>query len=207
MAKITPAVGSKGVFKVKTPYLVVPNTVYTCVAVRTFVDCYRRGEDVEKDYYNTVGLIDGQDGFSFSAEATAGTSIVTLQAADGKMLYIPDSHIEGLPEAKDLKYHRMVVSVDLGILPSELDLTMFASELKAKAAALTGVLDNEVRFHAYALLEPIVPEEQLLYEQSRLGAITQNKASDVLLVTAQEENERLNENLRLLTERLEGSTP
>jgi len=204
MAKLTPGVGSKGVFFVKPPYVLSSQKEYTCVAVRSFVDCYRKGEDVERLYYAPVGLTPANS-FDFDVEVNAGANIVSLQANDGSIVYVPDTYIATLPDGSKLAYANVLVSVYLGILPVDVDLSAFIDELSDIAATYTGVLSNEVNVHVLPLSTEIDADDQTQYELTRQGQITQTKPSSQRLLEVLAELDDANEQIRILSNEVVGN--
>lgn len=74
MARLTPVLHSKGIFKLRSPWSISDSSIYECIAVRSIADFVDRGVDVVSKVYVPVGK--GQA--EANADIDAGAMIVTL---------------------------------------------------------------------------------------------------------------------------------
>lgn len=199
MKRITPPLMARGKYVLRTPYVINGAMEYQCIALRDFVDCYRRGEDVEGLYYTPVNLIDGENGFSFDAEATLGVNIVTLKGADGSLLYVPDSYIESYPTQSEVKYKQVILACTLGILPDYVDLTELTAEVQGVVSGMTGVT-VEVTFATAPVLNNPTEADHVAFEQIRLGNISTSETSQQIIDRLTNRVEELSETVRLLSQ-------
>lgn len=125
---LTPPINVTGTYSLNAPWAqdVVPNTPYTCIAVRKFADIIRKGEDPFALYYATKQLAYSD----YQRDSAAGECIVTLRSAGGQFIYVPTSYILGFPNQSGVPYASMLLGVRLGAIPNNLDL----SAIKAKIA-------------------------------------------------------------------------
>lgn len=197
MQRITPPLMARGKYVLKSPYVINAAMEYQCVAVRDFVDCYRKGENVEGLYYTPVGLIDGANGFSFDAEAAAGVKIITLKGIDSSILYVPDSYIQSYPTQSEVTYKQVILACTLGILPDAIDLTDLIEDIQGRVIGITGVTANVTLVNAPVLNNP-TEADYLAFEQIRLGNISITETSQQQIDRLTARIEALNETIRLM---------
>lgn len=120
-----PAIGSKGCYTLLAPFdtLISPKRIYTCQAVRSLHDWVIDGKDPFKQIYEPVGLTEQ----TFNNDLKNGVSIVTLIGDGGETLYIPNSYIQSYPIYDGVKYVGRALSVPLGILPEDVDISTLKS--------------------------------------------------------------------------------
>lgn len=175
MAKKTPPLLAKGRYTLRTPWSANPLVLYTCKAIRTFDDIYKLGIDVQKTYYIPMGLSDGSiitsPAFSFQTEKAQQPNIITLHGDDGSVIYVPDTFIESYPNMAEVRYSRMVLSIDLGALPDYLDLTAIKTAVSNLVAQTSGVVAQVIEHRAAATENPTALQHEIL-ETNRLAAIT-----------------------------------
>lgn len=113
-------INSKGVFTLQPPFenLLTPDVIYTCTAVRRLSDCVRSDEDAFEKYYVPHGLSQEQ----YTAALMSDECIVSLESSSGKTSYVPNSYISGLPEINGVAYTVMIMAVQLGLVPTSLNL-------------------------------------------------------------------------------------
>lgn len=178
MAKKTPPILTKGRYTLISPWAASPTVFYTCVAIRSFDDIYKLGQDVQTIFYKSKGLEDGSiltsPAFSFATEKTLKPNIITLLGEDGSVIYVPDTFIASYPNMTEMEYAHMVLSVSLGALPNYLDLTAVKTAVAGVVSQFIGVAPptlvvNEHR--APATNNPTAAEHETL-EVARLSAIT-----------------------------------
>lgn len=115
MARLTPGIGAKGVFKFKSPWVAKENDVYTVTAIQVLSEYSRSGIDPFSAIYEPMGLKDGIGGFSSEAEVKENPMIITLTGNSGDVIVIPDTYIESFPDQSTVKYFNFVASIEIGI--------------------------------------------------------------------------------------------
>lgn len=186
--KMTPAIYSNGKFTVRSPRVIDANTLYTCIAIRSFDDIYQKGEDVYDVYYAAYGIVDGVtvDGrpFSFEVERAVLPNIITLQNSQGALYYVPDTFITSFPNQTDLTYSQRIISVGLGPLPVTLDITNITADIGDLVKDRLGIANPDVRENSVPILANPTYEEHVTMETSRKAAIKQNLSLREQLVIA-----------------------
>lgn len=118
---LIPPVNVSGMYTLANPFNqdVVPNTPYTCIAVRKFADIIKKGEVPYDLYYAPKGLSAQQ----YQTDVNAGECIVTLRSAAGQFIYVPTSYILSYPNQSGVRYTGIALAVELGPIPDSADLS------------------------------------------------------------------------------------
>lgn len=134
---LTPPINVTGVYALSPPWNqdIVPNTPYTCIAIRKFADIIRKGEDPFALYYEPKGL----QYSDYQRDSAAGECIVTLRSAGGQFIYVPTSYILSYPNQSGVPYAVMVLGVNLGAIPNNLDLSAIRSKIATVVHDVLGV--------------------------------------------------------------------
>jgi hypothetical protein len=187
--QLTPSHRARGVWKLRTPFAVVTDVEYTCIAIRTFDDMYNDGIDPYKEIYVPVGLSDGvaigTETFSFAQERLLGINIISLADPKGQVYHVPDNYILSYPTTSGILYEHFIMSASLGALPSTIDMTDAQTAMKQSIKDSFGV-DATINVHRVSTLTSPTYEEHLELERIREAA----KKIDNTLVAKNEELER-----------------
>ncbi|AFQ96668.1 hypothetical protein STRATTON_223 [Erwinia phage vB_EamM_Stratton] len=189
MATLLPVVvtvNTTGLFKVKEPFAIAEDVIYTVEAVRTFPELVDRKEDVYNKYYLPVGL--GRE--AYLADANVGGSILTLKSRDGQVVYIPDTYIESYPGINGLEYKRNVMVIDLAFIPSYVDPTTISEDVKNIITAGLGI-DPIIDITSMDYEGTVTEENHLQMEAVRKAKIRNTTPVSEQLVSAQQENAKL----------------
>lgn len=191
MTNISPEFGASGRFTLREPYALNTNILYSVIAKRSFADCERRGDDVYQRYYQSQGLVDGDNGFSFDTERGNGVQIITLQGQDGSFYWVPSSYIATWPDVSEVTYHQHILTCSLGALPEGIEYDAIIDELQDVVLGLTGIADAEVDVIVSPVTLNPTTEEHLDMERTRLGNITINTSIKERFAAVQNENTEL----------------
>ena len=120
---LIPDLGAAGQYKLSSPFnaSITENGVYTCVAIRTLREIEAGGQDAEGIYYTSPYNIPSA---MYQADLEAGASIITLQNSAGELIHVPSTYIESYPKAGGIPYAVMGLAVNLGPLPTSMDLSV-----------------------------------------------------------------------------------
>jgi hypothetical protein len=113
-----------------------------------------------------------------------GAHIVTLQSDTSAMVFVPDTYIEKFPDLTGVAYKRIVLSIELGPLPDEVDLTHAKTSIAAVASDITGV-ESTVTEHVAPYAGVISADQHAILEAARQAAIT-NRTTDRATVISQQ---------------------
>lgn len=173
--KKTPPLYARGRYILSLPWVANPNKLYTCIAVRSYSDIYKLGQDVYNVFYApmgaVVGTILGGTPFNFNAEVANKPAIVTLQADDGEVIYVPDTFIQKFPDQGEVKYSHIVLSLSLGPVPDYVNLEEIKQAVAETVAGRFG-FTPVVREHRAPGTDNPTAEQHEALEAARLGAIT-----------------------------------
>lgn len=178
MARNTPPLHAKGIFSLRTPWSALGDTLYECIAIRSFGDFVNRGEDVFQKYYATKNLTEED----YRRDMAEGAHIVSLQSAVSAVIHVPDTYIEKFPDLSGVPYKRIVGSVLIGPLPDDVDLVHLKASLASVASDITGV-EAKVEILAAPYAGVVTAEEHATLEVVRQAAIT-NRTTDRATVLA-----------------------
>jgi hypothetical protein len=135
MARITPPIGAKGLFKVRSPYVVSAAAVYWVGAVRTYEELIAAKIDPLTQVYVPVGM--GQA--DYNQDMIEGAQVITLLSSVRPPLHIPDTYILEYPNMSIVPHSWIVCTVSCGILPDTYDLTRMQQTVAAAVSEYTGV--------------------------------------------------------------------
>lgn len=135
MARITPPIGAKGLFKVRSPYVVSAAAVYWVGAVRTYEELIAAKIDPLTQVYTPVGM--GQT--DYSSDIIEGAQVITLLSFVRPPLHIPDTYILEYPNMSIVPHSWIICTVSCGILPDTYDLTRMQQTVAVAVSEYTGV--------------------------------------------------------------------
>lgn len=127
MRDIIPQIGMCGLYKLRSPFdaSLVEGVQYTCIAVRRLSDIAAAGGDPQGDYYSAAAI----DTAKYLEDVAAGTCIISLQNASGKVNYVPSSYVLSFPDMGGLPYTSVMLAVSLGQISDSIDLTYVKSKI------------------------------------------------------------------------------
>lgn len=192
MASPIPPIGTRGRYSLTSPWSAAPGVLYTCAAVRRFVDIENLGTDVYETYYAASGL----ERSDYERDRQNDEAIVTLVSETTAPIYVPSSYIAAFPDLSHRNYHHVVLSASLGPLPDYIDLTFVRDQV---AAAVSDVVGQEATVHLSVapMSGTVSPEEHEALEAARQAAI-QNRTTDrARLIEAQGKVTQLEQRLAI----------
>lgn len=168
MSRRTPPIDTRGIYELKDPFHASADKVYICHAIRTFKDLREQFLDPYELYYEPNGI----ERSKFEDDRDEGAVIVTLIDEDGEeVIYVPDTYILSFPDMGEIKYQRIVVSVDFGALPEYIPFAHVEEQIGSVAKDVIGVEPN-VETHIAPTSNLITPEEHQSLEASRRANIS-----------------------------------
>ena len=166
MTDLVPPVGTTGRYTVKAPFSVNPGKVYTCSAVRKFIDVENQGIRIFETYYETMGLTP-QD---LAEDRMAEARLITLTSETDKPIYLPSTYITSYPDGSYRNYQRIVMAAEIGMIPDYIDLTHAIASVKDVLSDVIGIEPNVVVAVA-PTLDQVTPQEAEALEAVRTAAI------------------------------------
>ncbi|MNX74053.1 hypothetical protein D3C86_1054770 [compost metagenome] len=187
MARITPPIGAKGLFKVRSPYVVSAAAVYWVGAVRTYEELIAAKIDPLTQVYTPVGL--GQP--DYNQDIIEGAQVITLLSHVRPPLHIPDTYILEYPNMSLVPHSWIVCTVSCGILPDTYDLTRMQQTVAAAVSEYTGV-QSTVTISTAPTTDSVTEEA---YKEAKIvrDAALVNKSTDfVEKLALQEQLDKVN---------------
>ena len=163
---MTPIMNARGKWELLAPWAVVDNVAYKCDAIRSFRDLQGEGIDIFATYYQPMGL----SADIYNSDRVNGTSLITLISDDHPQITVPSTYIKTAPTTVTTGFNRMVMGIDIGILPDALDISYLNAEIKGLVSALTG-LDSTVTTYTAPITGLLTPEQAESFEVNRQSAI------------------------------------
>jgi len=161
----TPPIDATGTFTVTSPYSLVPNTLYTCRAIRAFQDLIADGVDIAATYYVPKGLTTTD----YQADAAVNANIITLMSTTAPTLYIPDTFIASFPDMSNVAYSTIVLACSMGPLPDSLDLTAAEQAVQDAVSDIVGISPTVTLFS--------VPSDSVMTQDDATTAETARQAA------------------------------
>lgn len=143
-AFITPPLGSYGVYVLDDPFdnQLVAKVGYECISLRSIDDIIKHGIDPFQIYYKPYG----QSQERYLADKAAGVVIVTLRPTTGNYVYVPNSYIRSYPMGGGIPYRVTGVVLNLGSLPTSMDLSPLMTKLVDVTQSVIGVKPTPTPF-------------------------------------------------------------
>jgi len=137
--RITPPIGTRGRFTLRDPFTITNSAVFECKSIRSVRELENDFRNVYEEFYEPYEI----DRATYQEDVRQGVLIVSLFGRDivtGELIvvHVPDTYILGYPNADTIKYHRVVISVDLGLLPETVDVDHVRQVIAADANAIIG---------------------------------------------------------------------
>lgn len=202
-SNIVPPLLLAGLWTLKEPFKVTPNTKYTVEAVRTFDEMLRLNVDIVERVYTPVGL----DKSAYDSDVLALAKIVSLTAPGQTTVYVPSTYIERMPDDTAVGYDFVVLSIPLGAVPTTLisQMQQTMDEVKSTISDLIGI-EPEVNVSIAPSAGTVTVEQHRINEENRLNTIKRRTTehAENLLLTA--ENERLRLIIQDYEKRLTGQS-
>lgn len=172
MARITPPIGAKGLWKVRAPYVVSAAGIYWVGAKRTFEELIAAKIDPLTQVYQPVGM--GQA--EHNSDMVEGAEVITLLSNLRGPLHIPDTYILEYPNMSIVPHSWVVLTVSCGILPDTYDLTRMQQTVAAAVSEYTGVLATVTPMLAPTI--DSVTEADYLAAKAVRDAALKNRSTD-----------------------------
>jgi hypothetical protein len=204
MRSPAPPIGTRGRYELKAPFQARPDRVYTCSAIRKFVDLENQGINIFLRYYDPLGLEDSD----FAQDKRNGELLLTLTSETEAPIYVPTSYLLSFPNQSGRRYHHVVLSASMGPIPDYIDLTHVRVEMANVISDAIGHVP-EVHVGVSPLTQDVTPEEHESLEAARVAAITNRTTDYTRFLAERQKVARLEAKLAALEEilRVNGLIP
>lgn len=124
---IVPTIGMKGFFEFSTPFDTDDyKKKLEVTALRSILDFYNNGEDPLNNIYLRYSLTKEQ----YEEDIKNNVYICVLKTTGNKVYYIPCNKILSLPKTSGVEYKQKVITVNLGMLPNQFDLSRISTDIE-----------------------------------------------------------------------------
>lgn len=172
MERMTPTLGAKGLFVLRSPFEVTAGIEYHVAAIRSLEEV----RVLDTDPLTRIYLNNGLSKVEYEADRAADAHIVTLLAVNQPPVYVPDTYIVSFPSNDSVSYSRLVLTANLGPLPTDFDTTLIESKVKAALSDILGV-EPPVRFGQLPYTGVITHDQHKVLQSARAAAI-KNRTTD-----------------------------
>jgi hypothetical protein len=183
---ITPSVGTKGHYELKEPFtdVINKNQIYTCHAVRSIHDMASGGERPLESIYIKNGLTEDD----YNNDLNEKVLIVTLVGDGGSWIYVPNKYIKSFPNITGIQYQGKSISINLGALPTSLDLVPLTDMLKSVVHDVLGENTNPAIIDTSSIVL-IDQRTHDVLSRLRESNITQKKSYRTKYLEAEDRND------------------
>lgn len=171
--RITPPFGVTGLWKLKAPYRAKPAKVYTCTAIRSFVELELLNINIHFNYYAPHELSEEV----YRRDLDLGASMVVLLGTDGERIYVPDTYIESYPDMNIGDYKRFILSCELGTLPANTAIEHIKSAIAMIVQEKLGRAPKVELYIGPIAAERLTPSELKREENVRKTNVTNTKTT------------------------------
>ena len=160
MANFTPQLGVKGLYTCKEPFnqKLLPNVLYTPVALKTFSSIIADGVDPFTEYYNPLEISKEV----YTQDVQDGAVIISFQSGTGNIIAIPSSYVTGQPDMGGVPYRTMMLVAQLAPIPDSYDLTFLQQRIQDTVFDTLGVVGT---------VTPVVASDPTVLSQTEHDAI------------------------------------
>lgn len=196
----TPPIGISGIFEIRDPFYIRPNTVYRVEGHRTVTDMAMSGEDP----YTLVYLPNGVLREDFLVDVKNPELVfVTLVDEEGDLFHIPNSYILSYPNTSVVPHSWIVAVCSLGMLPENYDLTRVKEAIAESVSDFIGVEPN-IYMAQKPTRDTVTTEEAQQLEVIRNSAIANRTTSYATKIEMSNKIEFLENQVRDLLNIIEG---
>lgn len=193
-----PNIEAIGTYTAKEPFVLDPEAIYACEAIESLEALQLRGVNVFETHYSPYGLTQTD----YVADVDADVKLITLISVTGHpTVTLPSSYLTGYPSKTTIPYSRLLLSVNLGLLPDTVDLASARSAVAEGVGDLLGITP-EVQLHRLPLSGGVDYNAHVQLEASRVRQIRFRQSPSTQLsywmnrvAELEAENERLAEAL------------
>lgn len=172
MINLVPAINTKGKFKLATPLDTYLNNdiTYTVIANRTIREMVDDGLDILKNVYLTAGLTEDD----YDTDLINNIIITVLKSNGDNTYYIPSTKFISVPDITGVRYVQKTMGINLGYLPTDLDLDFLIPEVVDLLEAILGVTPNATIINT-SQVTIYTDEEHDLFNTERINNVSNNE--------------------------------
>ncbi len=193
MSRLIPPIGTRGLYTLKAPWSVAPGVLYTCAAIRKFIDLENLGTDVFVTYYEPYGL----DRTVYEQDRRNDEVLLTLVSETTAPLYVPSSYLASFPDQSHRNYQHVVLSASLGPLPDYIDLSFAQDQVASVISDVIGMAPT-VHLSLAPSTGVVTPEQHDALEAARMAAVANRTTDRARVLELTRVNQELSQRLAIL---------
>ncbi len=176
---IIPMLQASGLYTLSAPWntALLPSINYTCIGIRSLRELVAGGEDPFTLYYAPMGLTQAQ----YNTDLQNQVCMISLQASNNSMVYVPSSYIASFPDGGGVPYRVMLLSISLAAIPDTLNLYSITQKIEADVLDYIGVTST-VRSVAISPVMLLNQADAASTEAARLANITTSTTDAAALI-------------------------
>ena len=171
---LVPSIGSSGTWVLETPFdsAISASLTYECVAIRRLTELRLLGIDPYEVYYKPKNISEEKYNQDL---ARNDVCMVSLKSASGQLTLVPTTYIKSFPNATGLKYTPVCLVVDVGSIPSSLNLNALKTDMADLVKGYIGIENVTIKSVAVGEDAMVTQADHNSMEAARLGRITVTK--------------------------------
>lgn len=132
-----PTINTLGVYEFKAPFNVDPykNRVLKVIAIRSLEELQKDGVDPLNNIYLKIKLTE----VDYNNDYKESIPVIVFKTRGEKLLYVPANRITGMPKIDGIPYVRRGVLLNLGSLPTTINLSNLEQALKDTCMEFIGL--------------------------------------------------------------------
>mgnify|MGYP000654568572 CR=1 FL=1 len=134
----TPGINATGVYVLYAPWVVEPGAIYRAEAIDGFESLESNDIDVYSRFYQAYEDA-GVTVTDYQRDRLNAINIITLMSDTAETIYVPSSFIKEFPRTVTVPYSRLILSVDLGLLPDGISLQTTIENIQSHVSELVGI--------------------------------------------------------------------
>lgn len=174
-------IGTVGIFTLSPPFTII-RVNYTITKLNLINYLVKSGIDVYNTYYAPANIPLAK----FKEDLDNGHAIVTLESDDGPTINVPSGYIALTPIEPAVLYSRVILSIDLGDLPDEIDLSQMREDIKSITDSTVGV-ETVVGMHVLPASKVYSHDDYVMAETERNARVMTHVSFYTSKIAAYEE--------------------
>lgn len=168
----TPAVGTKGSFSFQEPFdsILFSNQEYEVKSIRSLKELYDSEEDPYTNIYSANNLTEDD----FKTDLDNNIPIIVLANDANQYYYVPATKLSSLPKLTGVKYQEIMLAINLGYLPVDIDATAVKSDIETAVSEKLGVTSTieVLKTSAIQLVDESKDEEYTKLRKQKMNTDT-----------------------------------
>lgn len=169
---LIPPIGTSGIYVLEAPFSnkLQPNMSYRCDAIKRISDLIEVGVDPFEEFYVPNGI----PRIKYEQDVANRVCIISLVSEADHWVYVPSTYVRAYPDVNGLAYTVMIVGLELGAIPSYMDLTGLKVALANLTRDTIGVMPT-VREVSASAVQRLSQADHDVLESARLQAIVNSQ--------------------------------